>query len=161
MASSPSAANGLTPGVGGPSPRPVTLGEHEYLCVAQRHAYLTKNLGRAMGVLSDPNLLNGENFVATLGSGAYDLLAVFYPAIMPRYEFMGFPTAEALEADDYNDEYDHSPTIAQIRDALEIALKINGLDLLRHLGKVIDLGLLQAYLNRAMAEQMDSVLRQN
>jgi hypothetical protein len=159
MSLSSPAVNG-TPAVGG-APVHVTLGEHEYPCYAQRHAYLTNRLGKAMGVLSDPDLLGASNFVATLGTGAYDLLAVFYPKIMPRFEFMGFPTAEAFEAGEYDEVYDHSPTVSQIRTALETALKVNGLDLVKHLGKVIDLDLLQAYVNKTMADQMDSLLRQN
>jgi hypothetical protein len=133
----------------------VVLGEHEYTIYPQRHAYLTNRLGRAMAKLQDASAFESEALegaIAMLGDRAYDLLLVFIPKLMPEYEWAGYPTQEAFEAKDYNEEYDKSPSFPQIVNAFHVCLNVNRLDLLKHLGKVVNLDLVRAYMTKIMAD---------
>lgn len=138
----------------------VQLGAHSYAVYPQRHAYLTNKLGRAFGRLEGMSGLSGEEgvegIVGAFGERAYDLLAVFIPRLMPEYEFRGFATREAMEAGEYVEEYDSSPSFPEVVAAFQTCLSVNRLDLLQHLGKVVDLQLLRVYLNQAMTEMFES-----
>jgi hypothetical protein len=140
-------------------PPSVELGEHSYTIYPQRHAYLTHKLGNALADLQDAEALGAEgieDFVSVLGTRAYGLLRVFIPALMPEYEFRGFATEEAMADDAYDEQYDRSPTFAQIVEAFQLGLKVNRLDLLKNLGKVVNAELMQAYVTKFMVDFFES-----
>ena len=74
---------------------------------------------------------------------------------MPEWEFNGFPTKEAWEADDYNEDYDKSPDPAQIKAAFTIAVHANGVDALKSLGKLIGPDLIRAYVAGLMKDSLE------
>lgn len=136
----------------------VTLGEHSYPVYAQRHAYLGNRLGKAVSKLQDMEGMDTnslESAVSSLGDQAYDFLQVFIPKLMPKYEWAGYPTQEAYDARDYNEEYDRSPTIPEITFAFESALKANRLDSLKSLGKLVNLDLVRAYISAGMVNLIE------
>lgn len=98
--------------------------------VAQRHARLR-------------HLLKAEDFQAILGADysreAYRVLGVLIPALpdaVPEHEWEGFASREAMDADDYDEAHDTSPTPAEIIAAFEMAVKVNGGG---RLGKIVEL----------------------
>jgi hypothetical protein len=134
---------------------PVVLGGREYTITPQRIGWIKHHLGEAFKRLADMEL-SSENFVNTLGDRAHAVLKVFIPDLMPEWEFLGYPTKEALEAGDYNPEYDKSPSPREVRRAFQVAAQINEFDLLKHLGKLIGPDTIRAYLAERMADSMTS-----
>lgn len=109
------------------------LGEHRLAVVPQRHARLR-------------HLLTGEDLQAVLGAEyskhAYRVLCVLIPTLekeMPEWEFDGYGSEEAWKEQDYDETLDKSPTVDQIVEAFEIAIKVSGGN---RLGKL--LGLVQS-----------------
>jgi hypothetical protein len=134
----------------------VTLGEHTIPVYAQRHAYLSNRLGRFLdGFLERVGDLEPRDLVAALQSNSYELLSVLLPNLekrVPEYEFRGYGSREAMDADDYDENLDKSPTVPEIRAAFEVASRVNGFDVLSHLWKVIDPSLLRGVINAQIAE---------
>lgn len=147
----------------------VTLGEHENIpCVPQRHAYLENRLGRFFEGLTkiDTDALAGDGIgtqIATLlGDQAYDALCVFLPALskrMPRWEFAGYGSADAMAAGDYDEEQDKSPTFPQIVAAFEKAVEVNRFNVFTGVGGMLkglwekaDPTLVGQWLNVVLAE---------
>lgn len=136
-------------------PLRVVLGEHTYEVFPQRHAYLNHRLGQWFDSLqnvsagaSDVSTLH--DFLGLIGDRAYDLLKVMIPDLMPEYEFSGFATQEALDAGDYKEQYDRSPTYDELFGAFQVCLKVNRLDALKNLGKAVDPRIIRAYLTQAV-----------
>jgi hypothetical protein len=140
----------------------VTLGEHTYHVYPQRHAYLANKLGKHAGGLLQltDDMSSVDDFVAAVGDRAWQLLKVFIPQLMPEYEFRGYATAEAMEAREYNEEYDRSPSVPEIETAFTTVIQANRLDLAKHLGKVVDLGMIRSYVNAQMATAFEATLSQ-
>ncbi len=111
----------------------VQLGEHEYTVHPQRHAYLRHRLGAEIESLGESDLVADGNLLDQVLEKAYDLLALFIPELMPRWEFEGYGTPSAFEAQEYDEAADRSPTPDQIIGAFEAALRVNRLDLVKHL----------------------------
>jgi hypothetical protein len=112
----------------------VQLGEHEYTVHPQRHAYLRHRLGDKIELLGQNlNLIADGNFLDQIVDQAYEFLSVFIPEMMPQWEFEGYGTPEAFEARSYDEAADRSPTTGQIIGAFEAALRVNRLDLVKHL----------------------------
>ena len=137
-------------------PEKVRLGDHELDVYAQRHAYLAKKLGKLFATFAQ----SGEELSADMlsyGQGAvYELLSIFIPQLpkrMPEYEFRGYASKEALDADEYDPEQDKSPTVPEVTSALEAVTRVNRFDLLKHLGRWVDSDLLRARLNQELAMQ--------
>lgn len=109
----------------------IQLGDHTGIpVVPQRHARL-RNLLRS----GDLEKLATENY----GPETYRLLCVLVPAIetaIPLWEWEGYGSQEAMDSDTYDDALDKSPTTAQIVDAFEAVVKVNGGD---RLGKLLGL----------------------
>ena len=116
-------------------PATTKLGDHIVPVPAQKHAYLRRKLGKdGIG-----KLLSGNLSLESYGHDAYQLLAILIPAYtkaVPEYEFEGYASREAMEADEYDEEQDKSPTFDEILGALEVAIKANGGE---RLGKLLAL----------------------
>lgn len=139
----------------------VTLGEHTIACVAQRHAYLENRLGRFFESLTkiDTDGLTGDdigNSLALLfGEQTYEALCVFLPALakrMPKWEFAGYASADAMTAGEYDEDADKSPTFPQIVAAFEMAMKVNRFDVFKGLLAKLDPTLVGRMLSVAAAE---------
>lgn len=131
------------------------LGDEEYLVVAQRHARLRRELGKLfqnLGDLGDLEIDSANSMLDLVGDKVYDLLAIFIPDLMPKYEFMGYATSEAMEADRYDEEADRSPTQPQIREAIERCLDVNGFDWIGKVKDFIGSDFLRAQLRVRLAE---------
>jgi hypothetical protein len=138
----------------------VTLGQHELTTYPQRHAYLANRLGKffdRFSEIANQDVEAREAFFRLIQGHAYDLLCVFIPQLakrMPRYEFEGFGSQQALDAGDYDEDQDTSPTFPEIVAAFEQALELNRLDLFKHVLGWVDPKLLRATLNAKVAEQV-------
>lgn len=154
----------------------ITLGDHEYPVVPQRIGYLHKKLGDAFSTLggTDPavlaegtgmEILEGGNDLPAgrdeLTGGTYRLLKVLIPGLMPEHEFTGFPTQEAFRTgwDAYDEQTDRSPNAAEIVHAFRVALKVNQLDLVRHIGKVVPAELLKTLVRQAVGDSISTLLQ--
>jgi hypothetical protein len=133
----------------------VTLGDHTYTIVPQRIGYLRSRLGTVFAGIVDLEVSNA-NLLTVLGDKIYVLLQVFIPDLMPEWEFHGYPTREAMEAEDYKEEYDHSPSPTEIREALTAGSAVNEIDLLKHLGKLIGPDLIRSWVAGAVADSMQA-----
>ena len=136
----------------------VELGDYEYQVIPQRIGYLRSRFGVALQGLDASELSTG-NVLEFLGERVYAVLQVFIPELMPRYEFLGFATKEAEESNDYDPEYDHSPSPSQVKEALLKGAEVNEIDLLKHLGKLIGPDLLQTWVQTVMIDSMKASLQ--
>src|SRR5262245_33000881 len=55
----------------------------------------------------------------------YELLQVFIPDLMERWEFEGYASESAMQADDYDEEADRSPDVPQLTDAFRVIAVVN------------------------------------
>lgn len=131
----------------------VTLGDTQYEVIPQRIGWLRSRLGVALGQLSNLQL-DSDNVVGMLGARVYSVLQVFIPDLMEEWEFQGFPTREAMEKDEYDPDYDRSPTASQIKEAFAAATKVNEIDLLKHLGKLIGPEVIRGWMAGIMADEL-------
>ena len=107
-----------------------TIGEHRLPVVPQRHARLKHKLSP-----EDFTRLMSQDY----GRESYRVLSILIPALpeqIPLYEWEGFASEEAMEADDYDEALDKSPTTAEIIDAFETAFLVSGAG---KMGKIVDL----------------------
>lgn len=133
----------------------VYIGDTEYVLIPQRIGHLRSQIGIALGNLEGLKL-EADNVLDLLGQRAYAVLLAFVPDLMPEWEFHGYPTREAWESKDYQGEYDHSPTPPQLRHAFTVASRLNEIDLVKHLGKLIGPEVIQGYIAGLMADSLDS-----
>lgn len=117
----------------------ITLGQHTVPVYPQRWAYLENRLGRTLSeFVGRSTALSGENFASFLGEEAYKALCVFLPQLpsrMPEWEFRGYPSREAWEQGEYDEQKDSSPTFPEIVEAFETIIQVNRFDVLGSLGK--------------------------
>jgi hypothetical protein len=134
----------------------ITLGDHTLPVYAQRHAYLANRLGRFIDELVQRSQdLDANGIVGALQESSYELLCALVPNMekrIPEYEYRGFSSREAMEAGDYDEQLDKSPTLPEIRAAFTIASKVNAFDVLTHLKGIIDPSLLRGVVNAQIAE---------
>lgn len=148
-----------------PAGLPVELGldadgepTHVYHVVQQRQARLLRKLFGEKGVISLDDL--SELFDADddaepdfaeillgLGGKVHDVLSVFIPELMPRWEWDGFASETAAMEDQYDEDADRSPSVPQQQKAFETVIQVNGLRWLRRLKDVIDPKLIKAQVN--------------
>lgn len=150
-----SAYRGKLPAVDGQQPGiDVDLGldatgneTHSYRVVQQRHARLNRQLFGSEGIFSSVEELsevldvesdNLDGFVREIGGKAYELLRVFIPDLMPRWEWDGYASETAADAEQYDEDADRSPSIPQITSALNAAIQVNGLGWLTKIKELID-----------------------
>lgn len=135
--------------------REVTLGEQSYLVSPQRIGYLRSKLGVFFNQLSTGGLdFSDGDVINTLGEKVHDVLKVFIPDLMPAWEFHGYATEEDWREGRYDDRYDKSPSPPQVRAAFTAVMEVNELDLLKHLGKIVDLELLRTEISERVSEAM-------
>jgi hypothetical protein len=133
----------------------VTLGGVTVPVIPQRHAYLARQIGPAIqGVIARGEGLSVDALLDFAGEGVYDLLSALIPTLpkrMPRWQFLGFASADAMAADEYDELLDESPTLPEIKTAFMVAIRVNGIDELAKLGKLIDPRLLRSQVTSAIA----------
>jgi len=138
------------------TPLEITLGEHTLPVYPQRHAYLSNRLGRFIDdLLERVGDLDTSGLIVAVQQSSYELLCVLVPNLekrVPEYEYRGYASREAMDRDEYEERTDRSPTIPEIRTALEVAAKVNSFDVLKHLGAVLDPTLLKGIVNAQVAE---------
>jgi hypothetical protein len=136
----------------------VKLGDHSYTVIPQRIGYLRSKLGVVMGNIVDADIAT-TNVVQFLGDKVYAVLEIFIPDLMPEYEFHGYATKDALAADEYDEEYDRSPSPTQVKQALMVCTHVNEIDLLSHLGKLIGPEVIQGWIQTVMVSSMQESLQ--
>ena len=98
---------------------PVTLGDREYRLQAQR-------IGRIRHSIQSITAVFGEENATEVDDQLYDFFRVFIPDLDPKWKLMGYASAEAQEAGEYDSDADKSPTPPQIADAIEAIFQIHG-----------------------------------
>ncbi len=119
----------------------IRLGEHIYIVEPQPIGYLKHMLGRAFESLTSGHggTLDAGGLGNMVTGKAYELLEIFVPDVMPRHEFEGFASAEAMEEGNYSRGADTvKVTGPQVRTALAVCFRVNGIDIWKQLGQVID-----------------------
>ena len=139
----------------------ITLGGVTVPCPAQRHAYLEHRLGPAIsGAIARGEGVGADGILRWLGDGVYDALIALIPALasrMPLWQFRGYGSADAYAAGEYDAELDQSPSLPEIKEAITVAMAVNGIDELVKLGKaLIDPRMAKAQINAVIAEAIDS-----
>lgn len=140
----------------------VTLGEHEVDVYPQRHAYLSNKLQaffKDLIVDGGADISDASALIGMLDDRAYDLLEVVMPQYCkrcPKYEFAGYGSQAAYEAQEYDEREDKSPSFPEIVNAFEVAARINRFNVLKIIGNVIDPKLLKTWINSQMAERLSS-----
>jgi len=106
------------------------IGEHTLPVVPQRHAYLKHKLSP-----EDFTRLMSQDY----GVESYRVLSILIPELpnqIPVWEWEGYASQEAMDAGEYDEALDKSPTTAEIIDAFETAFIVSGAG---KMGKIIDL----------------------
>lgn len=156
----PKDLGGLANGKGALS-HEITLGDVTVPVYPQRHAYLSNRLGRTFAAFVESSEeLTTENFLLFLGEKTYDVLAALIPALparMPRHVFAGYGSEAALEAGDYDEAADASPTFPEIVAAFETVWRVNRFDVLGNLGKIVDPTLLRSLIRVQMTERLSTI----
>lgn len=136
----------------------VTLGEHTVPVYAQRHAYLINRLAGFMAELQDSaGNIDASEALDYVQQHSYQLLCALMPNLdkrLPEYEYCGYASREAMDAGDYDEQADRSPTLPEIRTALTEASRVNGFDVLIHLKALVDPKLVKSWLTAQLAEAM-------
>ena len=142
-------AQGKTPTVG----IDIQLGEHEYRVQPQRHAYLKRELRGFVEQLGDLGEIDADNLLDVGTDQFYSLLSVLIPDLMPKWEWDGFASPQAAEADNYERETDRSPTPPEIKGALQAAIHVNEFDWVGQLKNFIGPDLIRAQLRAVLAQR--------
>lgn len=133
-----------------PDPHPtVQLGAHRYVVVPQRQARLKRQVPAIFAGLGTGD---ARDVLSVLSDRAYDLLRVFIPDVMPKWEYDGYRSESAADSDTYDEDADQSPTHKQVQDALGVCLEVNGIDKFRLLGNVISPDLIRALMTQRVAD---------
>lgn len=149
----------------------VMLGDHEIEVPEQRIGRLTNRtadlFSDAFGALADfDSQADGANVGADLAKvgreKCYAALCLLMPKLeqrMPVWEFAGYGSAEAMEAGEYDEDKDRSPTWPQITRAFRTAKSVNEFDMfatIKNIAKELydkaDPTMVGKLLNLAMAE---------
>jgi hypothetical protein len=131
----------------------VELGDHRYTVVPQRIGKITHQLGDALALLAGDEEAAG-GIVEQLGGQAHSVLGVFIPGLMPRHEFLGFASDLALADDEYDDAQDRSPDFDQIVETFQAVMKVNRLDLVKHVEKLVGADFFQAAARKLIADAL-------
>jgi hypothetical protein len=142
-------------------PETITLGAVEIDVLPQRHAYLSNRLGPAIQqAFNRGEGLTADGLIEFAAEGTYDVLCALIPKLsqrMPRWQFLGYGSQTALDAGEYDEATDESPTLPEIREAFVVALRTNCIDELgKLLGKVVDPQLIRGQVNLAVANSLAS-----
>jgi hypothetical protein len=147
----------------------VELGPHRYTVVPQKIGRLRRELNRAFNsetgdeeaeavaeALDAAKSGEEEDVIEALGGQAHAVLLVFIPDLMPKYEWLGFASEEAMKADESSDATDHSPDMDQVIEALNTCMQVNRIDLLKHLRSLVGPDFLQAMVQKLIADFLTS-----
>lgn len=141
----------------------------EFPVIPQPLAYLEKHLGDVFGVLGTadtpddlaevPPPRPGRQGLGEITGPGYDILRVFIPTLMPEHEFRGFPSREAFERGEYDEQTARmAPTIPEIANAFQVVFLVNRIDIVKHLGKVVSPELIQAFVKQAIGDSISELL---
>lgn len=120
----------------------ITLGSVTVQVDAQRHAYLENVLPmKLVNAFQREDGLDQGTILSLGADGIYDVLCALIPALapaFPKWQFRGYASMEAFAAGEYDPDVDlTSPTIPDILNAFEVAIRVNGIaDVSRYLGKI-------------------------
>lgn len=136
-------------------PQKVKLGEHDYTVRPQKIGYLIHCLGPNLqeALEAEFDKVDGAELATAKVHG---VLAVLIPGLMPVHEFIGYPSAERMEAGDYREEDDPSPEPLQIKAAFKAASDVNGGEVFKHLKALMGPKLwarLTAFVTAKLAEE--------
>lgn len=117
----------------------VKLGHGHYSVVPQPLPLLKHELGPLLGKLADSDLEAG-NIGDALTGGFHSLLRVFIPDLMPLHEWEGYATRESFDAEEFDAATARrlAPTTIEVKFAVKVCAKVNGIDLWNSLGSVLD-----------------------
>lgn len=109
----------------------ITLGDRTYQLVPQRIGRIRRKLGEVISLLAEAE----AEAPAEIGDRLYEGLQVFIPDLDPKWKLLGYRSESAMEADQYEEEADRSPTPPQIADTIEAIFNLHGGDRLVRLLK--------------------------
>jgi hypothetical protein len=111
-------------------PTEITLGPVTVAVVPQKIGYLENRIGPIItAVIARGEGLTTAAIVPTTKEAAYDLLCALIPNLgkrLPKWQFCAYGSAEAMEAGEYVEAVDESPTLPEVFDAFETALRVSG-----------------------------------
>lgn len=135
----------------------VKLGRHIYEVVPQPLPLLKRNLGRMFEEITSMGDVDAQNIGAVITGRAWDILKVFLPDLMPLHEWEGYASQAQMEADDPDEDIMRSAqTGPQVKTAIALCMKANGLDVWKTLGKLVDPTLLRAKVTAMLAESLST-----
>jgi hypothetical protein len=156
-------------------PDAVTLGDYEFPVPEQRIGRMTNKGARFIeslttsdlqGLMDSPDI--GAGLVDLGRRRAYDALCLVVPQLSKRmaiWEFAGYASQEAMDAGDYDEAADRSPTWPQIVIAFEVAKRVNRFDFLDSIKTLVkglydraDPTMVGQWVNLAMAEAASRTL---
>lgn len=109
-------------------PVTVKLGEASYVLVPQRHARIKRELGSLFETLEDGDATVG-GLMGLIGDKLYEVCSIFIRDLMPREQW---------------EDEEIGPTFPEIEDAILKGAKVNGLDRISSLGKIISPEMIRA-----------------
>lgn len=123
----------------------VKLGGDVYRVVPQKIGRIRRKLTEAFSLL---DTAAGEDAgEVEIDDQLYEALRVFIPDIAPKWRLLGYASAEAMEADSYDEAADSSPTGPELIEALQAIYTVNGGErIARLLGNVISPELIRAWI---------------
>lgn len=134
----------------------VQLGQHQYEVVDQPLPYLKHELGALFETLTGTDI-DASNVLDFLSGKAYDTVRIFIADLMPRHEWEGYATRDAMEQGDYDPvAARNGPTASQIKLAITVCMKVSGLDAYKLLGKIVDPTLLRSWVTRELRAFLSS-----
>jgi hypothetical protein len=131
----------------------VELGDHRYTVTPQKIGRLKHELGDALGMFASEEAEAG-GLVDQLGGQAHAVLAVFIDGLMPRHEWLGYASEDAMREDRYEPRDDRSPDPDQIVTAFEAVMKANRIDLVKHLQSLVGADFFQAAARKVLADAL-------
>lgn len=134
----------------------VQLGQDTYEVVPQPMPYLKRSLGTLFEGLGEMDI-EEDGLGAFITGKSHEILKVFIPDLMPLHLWEGFRSEQDMADDNYDAEHARrvAPTGPQVRLALTVCLKVNGLDLVGQLGKLVDPTVLRQLATRYLIAQIE------
>lgn len=131
----------------------IRLGSHIYEVVPQPLPLLKRDLADLFDGIAAGGDITADNIGEYVTGSMRDILGVFLPDIMPLHEWEGYPTKAAMEGNLLDRDWarEHAPTGPQVRLAITVCFKSNGLDAWKLLGKLVDPTLLKSWITRQVA----------
>jgi hypothetical protein len=120
----------------------VRLGDKDVPVYPQRIGYILNKLNSIGGLLAEAAAGGQEvtphRIVMLAGDSIYDVMLIFVPMMskrLPVWEFNGFKDEASMESGEYDEEFDRSPEVPQLVEAIRASIRVNELGpLLNQLG---------------------------